>query len=87
MLTSRFDRYPNPFNSILQVSYTSIKNEAVSLDLYNLRGERAKQLFHGKLHADQTYNWQFDVKDIDKQVYLLIIKGRNTYTTRKIVKH
>ena len=81
------DPYPNPFNNTLGVNYTSNVDDKVSLDLYSLTGVRVKKLFDGDLKGKRTYTWRFDVHDIEKQIYLLVIQGRKTHAVRKVIKN
>ena len=87
VLTTSINPYPNPFNTTLDVKYTATIDDEVSLELYSLSGLKTKQLFKGDVNAKQTYTWRFDVYDIEKQIYLLVIKGKRTYPTRKVFKN
>ena len=84
---SDINPYPNPFNNTLGVNYTANVDDKVSLDLYSLTGARVKNLFDGDLKAKRTYTWRFDVHEIEKQIYILVIQGRKTHAVRKVIKN
>jgi hypothetical protein len=84
--TSSINPFPNPFRSALNVRYTATANDEVTIGLFDLRGAMSRVLFQGSLNARQTYNWHFELSDVDPKIYLLVIKGRNTYVTRKVIK-
>ncbi len=87
VLTTSINPYPNPFINTLDVKYTAAIDDEVSLDLYSLSGMKTKQLFKGDVNAKQTYTWRFDVYGMEKQIYLLVIKGKRTYAIRKVIKN
>lgn len=86
-LKSSINPYPNPFNSTLGVNFTAYVDDHVTLNLYNLIGVKVKKLFRGDLKANRSYSWKFDVHELDKQMYILVIQGRRTNATRKVIKN
>jgi hypothetical protein len=86
-LKSSINPHPNPFNSTLGVNFTAYVDDHVTLNLYNLIGVKVKKLFRGDLKANRSYSWKFDVHELDKQMYILVIQGRRTHATRKVIKN
>lgn len=71
----------------LGVNFTAYVDDHVTLNLYNLIGVKVKKLFRGDLKANRSYFWKFDVHELDKQMYILVIQGRRTHATRKVIKN
>ncbi len=46
-LVSLAQNYPNPFNPITNIKYSLDEPGAVSLEIYNIKGQLVKTLFHG----------------------------------------
>ena len=45
--------YPNPFNPSTTINYSLKENSKVSLNIYNIKGQKVKQLVSKKLSAGQ----------------------------------
>lgn len=51
VITGISKAYPNPFNPCTNVIYGMEKDALVSLDIYNSRGQRVRELVNGKINA------------------------------------
>jgi aminopeptidase N len=50
--------YPNPFNATTSISFRLEKTQDVSLDIYNLLGQKVADLYQGRLDAGlHTFTW------------------------------
>ena len=50
--------FPNPFNSYTNIMINMAKTEEVTIDIYNILGEKVKQLFSGVLEVGQNqFSW------------------------------
>jgi hypothetical protein len=81
--------YPNPFNAATTISYQLPRAGQVSLTIYNILGQRVKELASGKRSAG-AYNIQWDGTDQDgvrvsSGVYLYRLKTDSSARVRKLV--
>lgn len=72
--------YPNPSNGTVNISYTSIANESISMEIYNSIGELVNQQ---KLIADIGFN-SFSICVQQRGLFYITIKGRQGMVTEKI---
>jgi len=70
------NNYPNPFNPSTTINYTLAKNSFVSLEVYNIQGERVAELVNELQNAGE-YNVKFNGVNLSSGVYF----GRFTATT------
>ncbi len=77
------DAYPNPFNAKVTIEYELKESEFVSVDIYNLLGQRIKNLTSGAQNAGQ-YMTSWDAEDSPSGVYFYRIKLGETALTEKI---
>jgi hypothetical protein len=85
--TSSLRAYPNPFNKTTTVSFNLPKaqNEVV-LDLYDLNGNKIKQLFKGSTEANKIYNFPLEINSGIEKFYLLRLVYQDGVQTFRIVK-
>ncbi len=81
------ENYPNPFNPSTTISYNLIEDSNVELSIYNLKGQKVKQLVKNHLSAGQhSVNWNGtdnNGKDVSSGIYLYKLKVGNHYTSTK----
>lgn len=58
--------YPNPFNPLTNIAFYMGKEDKISLDIYNIRGQKVHSLYNGRLKAGQ-HSLQWDGKDDNKR--------------------
>ncbi len=73
--------YPNPFNAKTIISFALPKESRVSLDVYNILGQKVKTLLDGTMAAG-NYNQEWDGTDhnglgVSSGVYLYKLKADN----------
>lgn len=83
--------YPNPFNqeTMLQFSVPRHQKSAVSLMIYNIRGQRVRTLQNGKLAAGK-YQLRWDGRGDDGQTlpsgdYLCVLRAGSERSLQKVV--
>ncbi|PKN72949.1 MAG: hypothetical protein CVU50_05325 [Candidatus Cloacimonetes bacterium HGW-Cloacimonetes-3] len=81
--------YPNPFNPETAISYAIKDAGDVSLEIYNLKGQRVRSLVHGRQNSG-NYRIVFDGKDDNGQalssgVYLYRLSTGSFTSTRKMM--
>lgn len=80
------ETYPNPYQNTFSIKYSPKASDRISIELYNTAGMKIKRVFEGKVERSKIYQWSVELGDIKDKILLLIIKGSNNYSLRKIVK-
>jgi len=62
MQTALLSNYPNPFNPVTTISYTVAKDSPVSIDVYNIKGQKVKNLVND-IHTAGTHKITWNGKD------------------------
>jgi hypothetical protein len=75
--------YPNPVKSKLTVQLDNILNNRSSLNLINVEGKIVKSTFLNQQNSNTTVS--FDVANISRGVYYLVIKDGQTTKTSKVI--
>ncbi|MCB0746623.1 MAG: T9SS type A sorting domain-containing protein [Ignavibacteriae bacterium] len=60
--------YPNPFNPTTVIQFTLSKEASVTLNIYNVLGEKVSELLNKKMGVG-SYNVNFNAKDLPSGVY------------------
>jgi len=81
--------FPNPFNPTLMIPYNLAQNEAVRIEIHNVRGQLVKTLNPGSQPAGE-YHVVWDGRDMQGDicstgVYYLSFKAGNTNQVRKVI--
>lgn len=80
--------WPNPFYALANIQYSLDKTQPVSLNIYNITGQRVKTLVKAK-QKPGSYNIQWNGKsdqgvDLASGIYILCLKAGNINQTQKI---
>jgi len=81
--------YPNPFNPTTNISFSLDKARHVTLEVYNIKGEKVKTLVDSELAADH-YRIEWDSRDntgkiVASGVYFYTMKAGNYQKTKKMI--
>ncbi len=87
---SLFQNYPNPFNPSTSIAYTLPQSEKVTLEIYNVLGQKVRTLIRGQRQIANTYRVQWNGEDHSGQrvasgVYFYRLKAGNFIKTRKMM--
>ncbi len=84
-----FGNYPNPFNPSTTIRFDLPLPAAVSLDVFNLRGQKIRSLVDSELPAGThtaVWNGQDDLgRPVSSGVYLYRLSDSHSETTRKMM--
>lgn len=76
--------YPNPFNPSTIIEYSIPNEENVTVDVYNVLGQRVAELFHGK-EAPGTYSFRFDGSQFSSGVYFYRVAAGSQMMVKKML--
>ncbi|MCK4653897.1 MAG: DUF1565 domain-containing protein [Candidatus Cloacimonetes bacterium] len=89
LITKLNQNYPNPFNPTTTINYSLKENSKVSLNIYNIKGQKVKQLVSDQLPAGQhSVIWNGKDKNgktVSSGIYFYKLKTRNYEKTRKMI--
>ncbi len=83
--------YPNPFNPTTTISYSlpEIKNaetsHTVSLEIFNILGQKVATLVNNKEQSPANYSVQFNAANLPSGIYFYSLKAGNFRATRKMI--
>jgi hypothetical protein len=79
-----FPAYPNPFNSITNISFTLPYSSEVDMKIYNILGEEITTLISGSYLAS-THTVQWDAGDLPSGMYLCRLQAENEQRVIKLL--
>ncbi len=80
----KLECFPNPASNQISVTFTLKDSMMVQLNLCNMQGQPVRELMNEKANAGMN-RYDFNVKSLAKDSYLLILKKTNKQLTEKIV--
>ncbi len=83
--TSELFVYPNPSSQEINIQVSNTQGKRISLDVYNLFGQKVKSLFDGKIMSSELKQ-QFDISSLNQGVYLLQYNVDGVTKSKKIIK-
>jgi hypothetical protein len=79
-----FSIYPNPFNAYTRILYQLPQAGLVSLQVYNIAGQRVQTLASG-LHPAGQHSCVFDAKNLASGIYFICLQAHGEIDQRKVV--
>jgi hypothetical protein len=76
--------YPNPFNPSTVIKYSIPENGFVTLDVYNLLGEKVGSLVNGVQEAGR-YEINFDASNLASGIYVYSLKAGSFTSVKKML--
>jgi len=74
--------YPNPFNPETEIRFALPGSDFVTLEVFNMRGEKVRTLVQNQLNAGQ-HNVRFDASELPNGIYLYTLRSSTLKQTRK----
>ena len=88
-MTNLNNNYPNPFNPTTTISYNLAADGNVSLDVYNVKGQKVKSLLNAKQTSGEhsvVWNGKDDSgKNLTSGVYFYKLQSGNYVSTKKML--
>ena len=76
--------YPNPFNPSTTISFSLPEREVVTLDVYNLLGQKVTSLVNKEME-EGSYNINFDASNLSAGIYFYTLKAGSFTSTKKMM--
>jgi hypothetical protein len=76
--------YPNPFNPTTTINYTLAKAGQVTLDVFNMLGQKVKTLVKTKQDAG-SYSVQFNAEGLSSGIYMYRLQTEGFVQVHKMV--
>ena len=76
--------YPNPFNSRTTITYILPASVSVTLEVFNVLGQKVRVIDHGMQEAGR-HTLQFDGEDLSSGIYFYRIRGSMTSPAKKLL--
>ena len=77
--------YPNPFNPTTQFSLTIAQTQQISVEVFNVLGQRVATIHQGLLAGQSTHNFTFEASNQPSGIYLIQVMGEQFTETRQVV--
>jgi len=77
--------FPNPFSARTTFSLTVPRRQHVTVEVFNLLGQRVRSLFDGDLVPDQAHIFVFDAANLPQGLYVYRARGETIVSTRQVV--
>jgi hypothetical protein len=76
--------YPNPFNPTTTINYGVPETGAVTLEVFNMLGQKVATLINRENKQAGRFSVQFDAGNLASGLYLYRLKAGNTVITKKL---
>lgn len=76
--------FPNPFNPNTIISYSLDNNSVVNLDVYNILGERVKNIVN-EYQTSGDYKVNFNAKELPSGIYFYKLESNNRVLVKKML--
>jgi len=80
-----FSLFPNPTNGIVTIDFTLYEDAPISIELYNLYGQRVKLIAPKQNQKAGTYNVQTSVSGLGSGTYIVKVTGGGQVEAKQLV--
>ena len=77
--------FPNPTSGHININFTLPVEEKVNISLADMNGVEVRKLKENEIFAEGIHALDFDVSEFPSGIYLLVIRGRNGYTSKRVL--
>ncbi len=80
-----YQNYPNPFNPSTVIRFSILKQESITLKVYNILGQAVRTLIDNQLYNAGTHEIEFNGGNLASGVYIFRLESVNYNMQRKMV--
>ena len=77
-----FQNYPNPFNAGTTIRYAVSEQSRVKITVFNNRGQRADQLYHGQVDTGR-HQYRWDAGTFNSGIYVIQVESEGLKSAKK----
>jgi len=81
---SILEAYPNPFNPILTIEFSTLNSELIEVTIYDIMGHKVETLFSAIVESNKLQTLSWDASNYSSGDYLIHLKSDNQFKTHKI---
>ena len=90
LITKLYSNYPNPFNPITNIAFSLDEASHVTLEIFNVKGEKVKTLIDSELPAAENYKFEWNGTDTNSKsvasgVYFYKMRTGTYTSTKKMI--
>ena len=82
--TELHQNYPNPFNPFTSINYSIAENSFVSLNIYDVLGNKVADLVK-EMKGAGSYTVSFDGSKLSSGIYLYVLRANNYSISKKMI--
>ena len=79
--------YPNPINQVVTVEFTTNEFERVSIDVFNMMGQKVMQVLNKPNLAPGPHRIIVDSADLPSGMYTIVVDTSGERTVKKVIKN
>ena len=80
-----FYLFPNPTNGFVTVNYTMNVDAPISIELYNMSGQRLKSIVPKQNQKKGTYSVQTSVADLNAGAYIVKVTSGSQIESKQLI--
>ena len=80
-----YQNYPNPFNPSTIIRFSTLKQENISLKVYNILGQIVRTLIDNQIYDPGTHEVEFNGNGLASGIYIFRLESINFTMQRKMV--
>ncbi len=84
-ISSELICYPNPSKGDSKIAFTIAQSSRVTLEVFDMRGQKVATLFDKEAHTGQEYTLRFDGTNLPNGVYICRLVTASDVLTEKVL--
>ena len=76
--------YPNPFNPVLTIEFSTLNTEFIEVSIYDIMGHKVENLFSSIVESNQLQTLIWDASNYSSGDYLVHLKSESQFKTYKV---